>query len=431
MPLRLSSIGSSIIRITPVAAKAPCAPATRGSAKKIALPKSAPLTSCAYAVRLHRGRSARPAPMPKPLPEEILHARSYRELDAHDMRLLSAHIFRGRMRTVALIAHLARVTGKEVYRNGLACIQKKRKIYQFYEHTTYLQAREQLFEEPKDLRVYGGKRLQDELIAIHRELHAKEILLRTHKNVVRKTVDRIYPKIPLDDRIQLGNIGLLRAIERFDPMRGNTLSTYARSWIHANVQHSAEAVSDAAKHSFNVITNFNRVLSADYHLRQKLGREPTLAEIADYCECTVETIDKLQQQFFTPVSLSPSDKAEDDENDVGQVTLGSVGTSWQTPEQMQMRQELREILYEIIDNHLKGREAFIIRSFFGLSMSSQDLSGQHDGESAVEIAGQLGLSRERVRQLKLMAIKFIAQKLARDYPEIDLGMILTAFDKGD
>jgi len=197
--------------------------------------------------------------------------------------------------------------------------------------------------------------------------------------------------LSLADLIQEGNLGLMKAVDRFDPDRGVRLSTYATWWIRQTIARAAGDSGRTIRLPINQGQRWGRLRRTGEELSQKLGREPSYEELAEAAELTVDQVQATLAAAREPMQI---DELVGEEEDRPREDL-LADTESELPEEAAARQLLTEAI-EYLLHSLPEREAAILRLRYGLD--------DGEGHSMAQIGEIMGYSRERIRQLQHEAL---------------------------
>ncbi|HEY3341226.1 MAG TPA: sigma-70 family RNA polymerase sigma factor, partial [Anaerolineae bacterium] len=221
---------------------------------------------------------------------------------------------------------------------------------------------------------------------------AREHLINANSRLVISVAKKYIGRgVPFLDLIQEGNIGLIRAAKKFDWRRGHKFSTYATWWIRQAVTRAIADQGRTIRVPVHMGDQINRLLRASHQLTQELGRDPTVAELAEALNVTVRKAEQMIQVARRPISLeTPTDDEEES-------VLGDFIPDEDSPAPVEIvtSQMLREQLSDILST-LPPREVRILQLRYGLL----------DGETYTleEVGKKLGVTRERVRQIEAQAL---------------------------
>ena len=230
---------------------------------------------------------------------------------------------------------------------------------------------------------------------------ARALMIKANLRLVVKIAhDYANLGLPLLDLISEGNIGLIKAVERFDPAKGGKLSTYGAWWIKQSIKRAMANQSKTIRLPVHLVDKISIVRRVAMKMTEELGREPTDEELAEEIGISSAKVSQLKTVSIRPASLD-APISDDDSTKFGEI-VGDDDA--QTPFELLSDKNLRDEVSELLDV-LEDRERTIIFQRFGLDGGNP--------KTLEEVGKKFGVTRERIRQLQNIALDKLRRALRK------------------
>jgi RNA polymerase primary sigma factor len=240
---------------------------------------------------------------------------------------------------------------------------------------------------PPALRADLQQKIEDGMLA-------REHLIKANTRLVVSIAKRYIGRgVPFLDLIQEGNLGLMKAVEKFEYQRGFRFSTYATWWIRQTITRAIADQGRTIRVPVHMVDRIRQLYRTTHEMEQKLGRIPTTDELAENLGVLPNKVDWMLRVSWLPLSLESPINEDEDDSELGMFVEDQVTP---TPIQSAYSKLLREKVEEVLDT-LPPREARILRLRFGLENGKT--------YTLEEVGAKFGLTRERIRQIESKALR--------------------------
>jgi RNA polymerase primary sigma factor len=223
---------------------------------------------------------------------------------------------------------------------------------------------------------------------------AREHLIKANTRLVVSIAKRYIGRgVPFLDLIQEGNLGLMKAVEKFEYQRGFRFSTYATWWIRQTITRAIADQGRTIRVPVHMVDRIRQLYRTTHEMEQKLGRIPTTDELATSLGVMPNKVDWMLRVSWLPLSLESPINEDEDDSELGMFVEDQLTP---TPIQSAYSKLLREKVEEVLDT-LPPREARILRLRFGLENGKT--------YTLEEVGAKFGLTRERIRQIESKALR--------------------------
>ena len=278
--------------------------------------------------------------------------------------------------------------------------------------TQFLRREAERMDGDSAIRLYLREIGQVKLLTVQEEIElaarikkgdkkAREHMIKANLRLVVK-IARDYEGIglPLLDLISEGNIGLMKAVERFDPAKGGKLSTYGSWWIKQSIKRALANQSKTIRLPVHLVDKISKMRRTAMKLQEEFGREPTDEELAAEIGTTAARVSMMRTASIRPSSLD-APVGDDDSNTYSEIVEDERAVN---PYDDLEDKTVTSMLQDMV-KHLDAREATILRFRFGLDGGNE--------KTLEEVGVKFGVTRERVRQIQNLALRKLRKMIEK------------------